>query len=1138
MFSISINDKRFLVSTLSIILVCIGLFADVNYAQVTAGAIKGSVSDASGAFVPNVEVQATNLATNEQFKTITNEDGRYTLGNVPVGNYQVAAEKAGFKRLVRQPVKVTTATATNLDFTLEVGELSEEIRVEASAAPLIQTDNAELSTSMELPMLSDLPLKVGAASQLAGSGRRQIDSFIFLTPGITGTGWSTNVLGAPAHTLQAIVDGVPFTLQESPGLVERVSPPFHAVEEFKVSTTMYSADQGRGFGIGNYTIKSGTNAFHGEALWLFRNDKTDARGFFNAERPIIRQNEGGFGIGGPVIKDRTFFFGSATIYRRRGGATQRGLITIPSLAFRTGDFSALRDPTTGAQIPIFDPGTTRSDGSGGFVRDPFQNNVIPSGRISPIAKKMMDLLPPPDHPGIVNNFISRAARPVNDDAYAWKVDHSFNPSHRLSVSGWWGFLGETRFSDWGDDPVGTGNKTDFNGGGVRANWDWVISPTLLNHFGWGYNGYFKDDRRYNTELSNEDLGIKGIPLDSAGLPSFNPAGYTQTGDSSSAGETTDESSLVFTDTFSYLRGKHHFKFGGEFWRQRFTRFDQRSSAGLLDFTAPSTSQPNSPSFGVWGDSIASLLLGQVFSGTLLRNPVPNGFDTRYLALFVDDKFQVNSRLTLSLGLRYDLPWPLYSYNDIFSLVSLSTPNPAADGRPGAYAFGNAAREFGPRFALAYKLDDRTVVRSGFGIIYAQTNAQTNAHEIFGNHYQTGYSAVSQPQSLDQGVTPAFNLDDGFPPFTGTLPNLDPGIEVGGIADYISPDSGRSAYTSNWNLNIQRELPGKFFVDVGYVGTKGTRLPSNLEEINQVPAQFLSLGGILQASIDSPEAIAAGFRPPFPGFSGSVSQSLRPFPQYTDLVVHINPIGNHTYHALQMKVQRRFSGGLGVLASYTLSKIISDTSGNSWSGIENRSLDTANRGLEKSVAPIDRTHNLITNWIYELPLGRGAKGIAGKLLGGWGTGVTTTFTSGAPLAIAGGAPLPIFNGFGNRPSRVAGVARRTSVSPGEFDPARDLYLNIAAFRQPAPFTFGDVSRVEPDLRGFSLWNEDVAIIKRTFIPSISEQFNVEFRAEFFNIFNRTVFDDPAADINNQPAFGKVSGQRNEPRNLQFMLSINF
>lgn len=228
----------------------------------------------------------------------------------------------------------------------------------------------------------------------------------------------------------------------------------------------------------------------------------------------------------------------------------------------------------------------------------------------------------------------------------------------------------------------------------------------------------------------------------------------------------------------------------------------------------------------------------------------------------------------------------------------------------------------------------------------------------------------------------------------------------------------------------------------------------------------------------------------------------------------------------------------MLVSYTLSKIISDTNGTGWSGTESRSLNTENRGLEKAISPVDRTHNLITNWIYELPVARGATGITGKLLGGWGTGLTTTYTSGAPLRIAGGPPLPIFNGVPNRPNRVAGASRRTAVSPGAFDPAKDLYLNISAFSQPVPFTFGDVGRVEPDLRGFTLWNEDVALFKRTFIPSISEQFNVEFRAEFFNIFNRVVFTDPAVNVNTPASFGRVSGQRNEPRNIQFMIRISF
>ena len=1127
---------------LATLLVVFVFFTSAGFAQVSAGAIRGIVSDVSGGVIAKVEVSATNLATSERIATVATESGNYLLGNVPVGTYRIEASFPGFKRVVRQPVAVVTATTTTLDITLEVGDTAEQVTVVEAIQPLLQTDNAELSTAMEQRMVADLPLKVGAANHPSGSGRRQIDSFIFFTPGVTGNGWATNVMGAPAHTLQSLIDGVPFVQQEAPGLLERLSPPFQAVEEFKISTTMYSADQGRGFGIANYTMKSGTNQFHGGADWLLRNDITDARGFFNATKPIIRQNEVAFGVGGPIIKNKTFFYGANTIYRRRGGAVNRTLITIPSLAFRQGDFSELRNPTTGALIPIFDPATTRSNGSGGFTRDPFPANRIPAAQISPVATNLMGLLPAPDSPGIIRNYTSRASAPVNDSSYSGRIDHIINSSHRLSASGWWAFLHNYGFANWGDTAVDNGTTSKFDGGGVRANWDWVANPTLLNHFAWGYNSVFKDNYGNSRGIGADDIGLQGIPPEAPGLTNFQPAGYEQMGDANAAPEITSEYSFLFADTLSWIRGRHQVKIGGEFWRQRFTRKDLRSSAGQLIFSNLSTSQPDSPSVGQWGDSIASLLTGEVFSGTLRISPRSNGFDTKYLAMFVDDKFQVSQRLTLSLGLRYELPWPLRSYEDIFSLVNLGLPNPAAGGRLGAYEFGNAARPFeldksniGPRAALAYKLNDRTVLRTGFGLIYAQSNAQVSATEIFGNFYQSGYAATNAPQSQDNGLTPAFKLNNGFPAYTGTLPNLSPGIGVGSIGDFISPNAGRSAYTMNWNFNIQRELPLRFFADFGYVGAKGTFLPSLLDNRNQVPSRYLGLGSLLQASITSPQAIAAGIGLPYPGFTGSVAQALRPYPQYSQVVVHIDSIGNHTYNGLQAKVQRRFSDGLAMLVSYAFSKVISDNNGNSWSGTEAPSLDTENRRLEKSVSPIDRTHNLITNWVYELPVGRDSKGVTAVVLKGWGVAATTTYTTGAPLGIRGGPPLPIFNGLANRPNRTAGVSGRSEVSASDFDPGRDSYLNAAAFTQPAPFTFGNVARLEPNLRGFSMWNEDFSVSKRT---SITERFNAEFRAEFFNIFNRVVFANPAININTPQSFGRISGQSNEPRNIQFSLRFAF
>ncbi len=1141
-FSKSRIGLVFTVATLVTVLI---LSTNFGLSQISAGSIRGVVFDATGAIVPGVDIQATNLQTNKQFSTITTETGNYVFEFMPNGSYRVEAELPGFKRHLFSPVTVSTGVTTTLNFTLEIGEVAELVTVEGSVTPLLQADNAEVSTTLEKRLVIDLPLELGAATQVAGSGRRQVESFIFLTPGIVGTGWQKHFLGSPQHSGQAIIDGVPFALQESPGLSERTPPPYEAVEEFTVTTTMYPANVGRGFGITNYSLRSGTNDFHGNVFWITRNDAFDASGFFSPTTPIIRQNEFGATFGGPIIKDRTFFFAAYDGFRRRGGAPTRGLVTIPSQAARVGDFSELKDASTGELIPIFDPLTTRDDGAGGFVRDPFPKNIIPSNRISQYAKFYMDRMPAPDLPGIRDNFVNQGSRPVDDDSYSIKVDHSFNDSHRISFTHWWALLPEIRNGALGGHEIDRAYATDFEGLFFRANWNWVVSPTLLNHFGWGYQWYDKRNTGLPGGLTNADVGIPGIPSDGFGLPSFNIPGYAPLGNSSLSPEGTLDITNVFTDTVSWTRGRHQFRFGGEFWDSEFTRNDRRGEGGIMNVDQLSTSQPNSPNFGSWGDSLASMLTGEIFSAQLLESGVEkHTWDTNYFAFFLEDKVQLTPRLTATLGLRYDYPTPIAIRQSNFSAIDLNLSNPKAGGLLGAYRFGQEAdgllqskNEWAPRLGLAYSLNDRTILRVGYALIYAQSNAQTNAPEIFGNRFQTGFSALSTPVTTDQGITPAFRLDEGFPAFEGTLPDTDPGIQVGGVGDWISPQSGRSAYTSNWNISLQRELPWNLVLDLTFVGVKGSRLSANTENVSQVPAQFLSLGSTLLAAIDSQAAMDAGIEAPYEGFTGSVGQALRPYPQYTSFVTHWNANGNHTYNALLMKVQKRFAQGLGLLVSYTLSKNISDTNATAWSGINPASLDTARRHLEKSIAPIDRTHNLATNWIYELPFGRASTDAASLFTRGWQLGITTVFTSGPPIAIGGGPPLPIFGG-GNRPNR-AGGEKRSGVSAGDFDPGRgDKYLNVGAFSQPDPFTFGDVGRVEGDLRGFSWFNTNTSLLKRTYIPAVSEEFNVEFRAEFFNLFNQVVFGNPASNINSPATFGTVGGQANQPRHIQFTLKVNF
>lgn len=1112
------------------------------YAQVTAGTIRGLLTDSSGAPVPNVEVRAIHFGTGRQLSTRTTEAGVYVLGNAPVGEYRIQVEAPGFKSYSQQPVVVGTATTTSLDISLEVGQITEAVTVEGAYTPLLQTDNSEVSTVMEQKLVIDLPMDLGGRSAAGGaSGRRQIETFVFLTPGVTGDLWNKHFLGSPQHTAQSVIEGIPLAIQESPGRTSQVGPPVEAIQEFKVSTTLYSADQGRGLGIANYTFKSGSNEFHGNAFWFLRNDKLDARGRFRAARPITRQNEYGGTFGGPILGNKLFFFGAYTGFKRRGGALSSSLATIPAMDFRQGNFSRLVDGA-GVQIPIYDPNSTRSDGAGGFVRTPFEGNIIPANRISRVAADAVKLLPAPDSPGIVNNWVNRAQEPTNDDVWSVKTDYNLRSRQHLSFSYWWVHLDQLRYAAWGVNPVDTGYIENHRGGGLRANYDFAIRPTLLNHFAWGYSRQNKD-RLPAFPVSGNIFNIPNISVNTQQAPLFAPPGYLSWGGAQAGPDLTRDDAHIFTDTLSWVKGRHQIRFGGEYWDQSFSRFDGRNEAGTYNFDRLSTSQPNSPNFGRWGDAFASFLLGEVYSGNFLVNPTRPIYDTRYLAFFFEDKLQVTPKLTLSLGIRYDLPWPIREREDRISGVDLYLPNSAAAGRPGAFVFGNDAAgpklhktEWAPRVAAAYQINRKTVLRSGFGIIYAQANALVSGTELGGNALLAGFTGTSSPVTLNQGITPAFRLDEGPPPAPVQFPNLSPTINVGGVGDYLNAQSGTAPHTVSYNFTIQRELPFGIYTDFAYVGAKSSHLPANLENPNQVPARYLSLGPLLNANINSAAAMDAGIMPTYPGFSGSVAQALRPYPQYTSLVAHASPIGNSTYQSFQLKVQKRYSSGLSFLTSYTLSKTITDTSGNAWSLLESAPRDTANLGLEKSVAPFDNTHNLIANFVYELP-GRTLKGAKAALLRGWQAGGTIVYTSGPPISISGGPPLPLFGGP-NRPSRVPGVDRFTGVSKGDFDPDKHRLLNIAAYRQPAPFTMGDVGRVESDLRGFTFWNESMTFMKRTYIPAIREAFNIEFRAEFFNLTNRVVFSTPAANINNTNTFGVVSGQSNSPRTIQFGLKFNF
>jgi hypothetical protein len=1125
-------------SVRALLVVCILGGLNVS-AQVTAGDLRGVVTDPNGATVADATVRATSVTTGITSEATSTSVGVYVIGSLPVGKYHVEAQAQGFKTFATEDVGISTGTVSTLNIALQIGEIKQTVEVKETVTPLLQTTTSEVSTNVEQHVVMDLPL------ELSGD-RRQVESFTFLTPGVTGTTFSKSFNGSPDLSQVAVVDGVAFSNAEVPGRFYTFSPPFEAVEEFKVSSTLYPAEIGRGFGVANYTLKSGGNQLHGDLFEFLRNDKLDARGFFASDRPIVRQNEFGGTVGGKIIKNRTFFFAAYDGFRLAGGSINRSLVTLPTDAFRQGDFSALVDGS-GHQIPLYDPATTRPDGKGGFVRDVFPNNQIPLARLDPLAAKVIALMPQPDYPNLISgNYISRAYSPASKNDIAYKIDHQLTSHQKITFSHWFNVKESNPYiADWGKgQPLDWGYPGALQFHGIRANHDWVATPTVLNHFGFGFSGTFNTGRGTDPRNGVSILPVPGLPSQVPGVTGFNIPGSPEFGNATQQPDGRYDHTWNFTDTVSVVKGRHQLKFGGEYWWQTFRNWDRTGNggtAGSFYFSNLETDNPDSATFGSAGYGFASFFLGQVDSLQRLVGATPFKYILPYGAAFVSDTVQLTPKLTLNVGLRYDFPSPWrFSDPKRLAAINLTTPNPGAGNLPGAYVFGNSAlvppmdkKEFGPRASLAYSPDSKTVVRVGYGIIYSISNASAIGAIQFGNGFTAGYTGFQNISSLNSGITAGSILANGFPQFTQPLPDQNAALNIGALADYYNHDAGKQAYTQTWTVDIQRQLPFQMFADVAYVGNKGQRLPASLENLNQVPASYLSLGPLLNQDINSTAAATAGFHSPYAGFAGTVGQALRAFPQYTSINDAFQPLGSSTYDALQAKVQKRFSNGLSFLVSYTFSKTLTNTSLSGYSAFNGGAMDTANRGIEKHIAGQDQTNNFITSLIYEIPVGKNITGAGGKLVRGWEVAAVLRYASGNPLSIGGGPPLPIFGG-GNRPDSVRGVAACANIS-GTFDPAVDSYLNPAAFVQPAPYTFGTTPVTEPNCRSFPIFNEDFSVIKRTYIK---ERMNLEFRAEFFNVFNRVVFSAPSTNFNALNTFGFVFGQANTPRNIQFALKLNF
>lgn len=1116
------------------------------WSQAGGGSASGVVVDPSGAAVANARVEITNTATGVSQVTTSTSAGQFVFPVLPVGTYTLSVAAQGFRKAVVNGVTVALDQTTNANVTLQIGNVQQQVEVSASTAQ-IQPDTAQQATTITPQVYQSLPLSLNGEA-------RSVTGFLFLAPGVnfpvstptqqTQT-FSTSINGGQAFSSEVIVDGASIQSSNVAGDYRNLQFPVDIVNEFTLVSNNFTADYGRApGGIVSITTKSGTNALHGTAYEYLRNTALDARGFFQPTTPVEHQNEYGFDVGGPVLiphvyngKNRTFFFGYWSGFKNRQGALNY-TGTTPTQAERNGDFSAY-------PYPIYDPLTNAPDGSGGTTRTQFPGNIIPTSRINPVALKMNSLLPSPDNSSLVNNITAGEGAYNNTNRWGVKIDHTITENQRLSGEI---FVSRVNYSEPQSGNVYAGALSNTilytqNDELARLNYTWVIRPNLLNQFTMGFNRNYNPYQPPGTGSNlGTALGIPGIP--GQNLPAFSWTGYASVGDGD-AGQIVAETSYVYNDFVSWTAGKHTFKFGVDYRRDGDnTRPNNQSTFG---FSPLETSLPDSANRALTGNAYASFLLGATDSATLNLYPSETGNRFAYFAGYAMDDYKVSRRLTLNLGVRYDLPWTRTEVDNRMSTFNPSVPNPDAGGLLGAYIFAGygpgrcdctrfSAVDYSliqPRFGFAFKADDKTVIRGGYSVFDGATgDVLENGIRV---NYTAGFNISSSAQTPDNGLTPAFYIQNGYPHNYGTVPDLNPGLNVGQGANWLAPEDGKPAFVQNWNFDIQRDLGWRTLLEAAYVGNKASRLASGLVNPNQLNPEYLSLGSLLTDSISSPAAIAAGFTSPYPGFSGTVAQALRPYPQYLTISRDNQTAGASSYNALQVKLQHQMKAGLSLLVSYTWSKWLTNAeSGEGWydSGPQNN----YDRKAEWSLSSMDVPQSVTISYVYQLPVGKGkavnTSGVLDSVVGGWSLSGISRYQSGYPLGITVTDTMPLFNAV-QRPNCLVGINQYASYA-GSFDPAVDAYINTAAFSDPGSYSFGNCGRELSSLRGFPFFNEDVALSKHFLF---GERVDAQFRFDVFNVFNRVVFSNPDTNLGDQ-GFGIVGGQTNTPRVAQVGLNVRF
>jgi len=1163
------------------------------------GVIRGTVTDASGAVVPGAHLTVTQKSTNSVYKVETSSTGDFTVPALAVGAYEVKVEKEGFKTHVTDNLPVSPGGTARLDVKLEVGTATQNVEVAASAQ-MVQTENARVSTTVSAFLVDSLPVLVNGAS-------RSPFDIALSTPEVSNGG-GTYRIGGGNNAFGVALDGSSMAGGKNGAdqgdAAPRFSPSVEALTEFNVEGSGFKAETGHASG-GTITFvsKSGTNQFHGSGFEFLRNQDLDARGFFPTQKSVYKQNNFGVTAGGPVYfpklyngKNKTFFFASYEGFRNRVGASTGTYYSVPTPEMWNGDFSNWVDGSN-KLYTIYDPRSQRLV-SGQYVRDPFPGNKMnPALDFDPVAApiaKYLATIITPNRPGVAltpgtsayvrNNYVSYGTSLQPSDKWSAKIDQNLGSKHHLSYlmnrsknANEYGPTGSTGLPI----PIG-GDVGVYYAQVYRGNWDYTISPTLINRFYGGFNHYLEDQgstaREVDQSLAtgsglypagywkSKGICIPGYP-ECTSFPPISTGDFTGWGDTGTNG--SDRMVFEMHDDMTKTVGAHTFQWGYLLNDTHYDGFGAQNISGTTSYSWRNTSIPGAASQAAGGGSgLASFLLGQVNGDNL---------DTvRYVTLvyrthqaYVQDDWKVSRKLTLNLGLRVDMNLAPDNGDGRLSDLNLTLPNPAAGGIPGAIVFagygaGRANSKslvpnwYGeePRVGFALAVNDKTTIRGSAARYFGPVEGANGS-----SHY-IGFVVKSTATDTTNGIQPLWILQNGHPKYTPP-PAIDPSVANGlsAIPYWNGINGNKPSGELGYSFALQRQVSSTSSFEVDYLATLASHLTSNILALNQVPyrslpaalSPFTTTGKsnpVLGSLVGSATAIAAGVSAPWTctassaancnpfntlwGSGASVTQALRPYPQYGYIDSQLgggDRAGHSTYNAMIIKYNKRMGAGLTVQASYKLSKWLGDDDASNG--------DQYNRRLLKSIMGGDQTHVVLFTYAYELPFGKGKAllsngGVAAAIFGGWRISGIQSYASGTPISIGGCVSFPIGE-FTNQ-CQITTYSGWGGSWTGRFDPYADLYLNPSVFPTQNYSSFGNATRYNPKMRYWPSFNENENVA-RTF--NLKERAHLEFRFEGFNVLNRVAFGPlgGATSIGNAN-FGKWQSQSNSQRRMQLVAKLTF